>query len=98
MIENAEARFDNLCAGYASHFKGKGRRGRLLIPANFLQIIPNILLIEGFLRLARLIFLSRPEARRIWGEPLVSQGKPRRRAPKLKLCIRNDDALLPGVL
>src|SRR5580704_118192 len=61
-------RLDVLFASLSRHFRGKSGGRRLLVPANFFEVIANILLVERILRFARLVGSGRPEARGIWGK------------------------------
>src|SRR5436853_624782 len=74
------------------------RRWRLLVPANLFQVIRHVLLIKGLLRHAGLILVRGPEARRVGRQDLISQRDTCRRTSKLKLRIRNDDALLSRII
>src|SRR5450830_1048865 len=58
-------RLEVLFAAAPCNFLGEGGRGRLLVPANFFEVVPYILLVVRILRLARLIGVGRPEARGI---------------------------------
>src|ERR1700720_1885000 len=58
-------RLEVLFARPPRNFLGKGRRGRLFVPANFFEVIAHILLVVGILHLARLITVDRPKARGI---------------------------------
>src|SRR5438132_9637034 len=48
---------------------------RLLVPADFLEVITNVLLIKRFLRAPGLVLVRMPEAGRIWGEKFMSKSK-----------------------
>src|SRR6185437_4020943 len=71
-------RLNVLLARFMRYIFRQTRSGRLLVPLDFFQIVANILLVKRFLRFPRLIFICRPEARRIGCKDL----------------IRKDDALI----
>src|SRR5438093_9753806 len=71
---------------------------RLLNPADFLEVITNVLLVKRFLRAPGLVLVRRPEAGRIWRQNFISQSNSLRRSPELELRIRNDDSPLPRIL
>src|ERR1700722_12949341 len=54
-----------------NHFGRQSRRGGALVPADFFQIIANVLLVEGRLRFSRRVFLGGPEPRRVRCKRLV---------------------------
>src|SRR5581483_2645701 len=85
-------------AGMTSHVCGEGRSGWLLVPANLLEVIANVLLIVGFLRLARLILVGRPETGGIRSENFIRERDAPRRAPELEFGIGDDDTALPGIV
>src|ERR1041384_958596 len=87
-----------LVAGPASYISRERRRGGLLIPANFLQIVPHILLIERLLGHSRFIFFGRPKTRGIWRKYFICKSYSRQGTAKLKFGIGDDDALLPGII
>jgi hypothetical protein len=43
----------------------------LFVPADALEIVADVLLVEARLRAAGLVFIGGPEARGIWGEGFV---------------------------
>src|SRR5947209_6668332 len=77
------------------HLRRKRWSWRLLIPADFLEVITNVLLVKRFLRAPAQVLVRRPEAGRIRRQNFVSQSNSLRRSPVLELRIRNDDAPLP---
>src|SRR6202142_410649 len=87
-----------LFAGPQRNRLGKGRRGRLFIPANFFEVIPYILLVVRILRLARLISVGRPEARGIRCEYFVRQRDALGGLSKFKLGVGDDNAALPRII
>src|SRR2546427_2380783 len=80
-----------LFAGLASYLRGKGRCGRLLVPANFLQVITNVLLVERLLRPAGPILICRPQAGRVGSQHLIRQSDAIACDPELKLGIGDND-------
>src|SRR6184192_1361726 len=54
---------------------------RLLVPADFLEVITNVLLIKRFLRAPGLVLVRRPEAGRIWRQNFISQSNSLRGSP-----------------
>src|SRR5207245_11690702 len=71
---------------------------RLFVPADFLEVITNVLLVKRFLRAPGLVLVRRPEAGRIWCQNFVSKSNSLRRSPELELRILNDDAHLPRII
>src|SRR5437763_8337761 len=71
---------------------------RLLVPADFLEVITNVLLIKRFLRAPGLVLVRRPEAGRIRRQNFVSKSNSLRRSPELELRIRDDDAPPPRII
>src|SRR5437667_10863067 len=85
-------------ARLARHLCRKCWSWRLLIPAEFLEVITNVLLVKRFLRAPGLVLVRRPEAGRIWRQNFISQSNSLRRSPELELRIRNDDAPPPRII
>src|ERR1035441_9869367 len=80
------------------YFLGEGRRGRLLVPANFFEVVPYILLVVRVLRFARLIGVGWPEAGGIRCKNFVRQSNALGGLSKFKLGVRDDDAALQSVI
>src|SRR5690348_11737286 len=60
-----------LAAGSGRHVIRQRRGGRLFVPANGFQIIADVLFIERFLALPRLVLVRRPEAGGIWSQNFI---------------------------
>src|SRR5438445_12193160 len=85
-------------ARLARHLRRKRWSWRLFVPADFLEVITNVLLVKRFLRAPGLVLVRRPEAGRIWRQNFISQSNSLRRAPELELRMRTDDASLPRII
>src|SRR5207245_6702317 len=62
---------------------------RLLVPADFLEVITNVLLVKRFLRAPGLVLVRRPEAGRIRRHTFVSKSSALGRAPDRERRIRD---------
>src|SRR5262249_14301468 len=87
-----------LFAGLACHFSRQCRSRWLLVPADFLEVIPNVLLVKRFLRLSRLVFVRWPEAGGIWCKHFVGQSDAGRGLAELKLGVGDDYSLRASVV
>src|SRR5213080_1743400 len=85
-------------ARLARHLRRKRWSWRLFVPADFLEVITNVLLVKRFLRAPGLVLVRRPEAGRIWRQNFVSQSNSLGRSPELELRIRDDDAPPPRII
>src|SRR6266446_6542167 len=85
-------------ARLARHLRRKCWSWRLFVPADFLEVITNVLLVKRFLRAPGLVLVRRPEAGRIWRQNFISQSNSLRRSPELELRIRNDHGAQKGVV
>src|SRR5215471_440939 len=81
-----------LLTGFVGNFIRQRRRRRLFVPPDRFQIVANKLLVERFLRAAWLIFVSRPEARRIRSQDLVGKNQALVCVSKFKFSVGNDNA------
>src|SRR5215469_15632849 len=83
----------------ASHYvRGQCGRGRLLVPADALEVVADELLIEGRLRLAGRIEVRGPEARRIGSESFVDPDELTADEAEFEFCVSDDDAAGGSVL
>src|SRR5215467_1252636 len=62
-----------LLGGLRDHVGGKARRGRRLVPVERLQVVAHVLLVVRRRARPRLVFIDRPEARRIGGQRFIDQ-------------------------
>src|SRR5437667_12087504 len=85
-------------ARLARHLRRKCWSWRLVVPADFLEVITNVLLVKRFLRAPGLVLVRRPEAGSIWCQNFVSKSNSLRRSPELELRIRDDDAPPPRII
>src|SRR5580704_1703307 len=80
------------------HFRGQCWRGWLLVPADALEIIPHVLLIERGLRAPGLVFIGGPEARGIGRERFVDPDQfLAGTESEFEFRVGNDDAAGGGV-
>src|ERR1700726_1732551 len=82
----------------SDNFRRKSGPWGLLVPTDALEIIADILLVEGRLGIARRVLIARPEARRIGREGLINPNELVADQPQFKFCVGNDDAARRGVL
>src|SRR4029450_6576629 len=71
----------------------KRGNGRLLVPADPLEVVAHELLVEARLSASGLVLRLWPEARRVGREDFVDQDQLATRHTKLELGIGDDDAL-----
>src|SRR5260370_23111659 len=76
---------------FEDYFFGKGRRRRLLVPVQCLQIVANELLVEGFLRTARGIACRRPIAGGIRCQHFIAEHDLAIDQAKLELRVGQND-------
>src|SRR5207245_5233904 len=65
-------------ARLARHLRRKCWSWRLFVPADFLEVITNVLLVKRFLRAPGLVLVRRPEAGRIWPADKYQPGRDRK--------------------
>src|SRR6266852_587034 len=75
------------CARVPNDFGRKLRHGRLLVPLNGFEIIPDILLIEAVLGLARLELGLFPETGRIRSQDFINENDLPVQLPKFEFRI-----------
>src|SRR5215470_14477263 len=81
-----------LLTGFVGNIIRQRWRRWLFVPPDRFQIVANKLLVERFLRTARLILISRPEARRIRSQDLVGKNQALVCVSKFKFSVGNDNA------
>src|SRR6185295_3828045 len=69
----APERLDVLFSRVKDDLVGQRRHGRLLVPADPLEVVADELFVEARLRSARRILIARPETRRVRRERLVDE-------------------------
>src|SRR5208282_1196990 len=95
MSSNLVIGLEILLAGPVGDLHRQGGRRRLFVPANFFQIIADILFVVGLLSASRRVFVGWPEARGIRREYLIGQRDSLGRASKFELGVGDDDTALP---
>src|SRR5439155_18193584 len=86
-----------LVAGFGDDLGQERRRGRLLVPIERLEVIPDKLFVETGLAAAGLIPVGRPETGGIRRQHLVNEQQTPLIETELELGVGDDDAALPRV-
>ena len=98
MAGNALVRFPVFVSRAGDDVRRQRRSRRLLVPADPLEIVAHVLLVERRLRLAGSVLIGRPETRRIGRERFVDPDELPAQQAEFKFRIGDDDASLGGVL